>query len=209
MLVPLLATQRGGLNMYAYALNNPIRYVDPMGQSVVVKAGLGIVVAILFVAGAVIYLSTIDNPDFAGAMRAGRDSVVEAWNNISNWWSSRGSSNVSVPSTSGQAASSGSTTWSNTGTVPWGNVVAMGSKQGLSDIGPVTGKQLRDMSVEELLLERQEAIRRGDTKFVRKIDAQLKFSDKRNVGNQRRLSNKRPGGRHRSMWFLPRYSEYA
>ena len=33
MLVPLLAQQQGGLNMYAYALNNPIRYWDPSGQS--------------------------------------------------------------------------------------------------------------------------------------------------------------------------------
>jgi len=31
-LVPALAGQRGGLNMYAYALNNPVSYVDPSGQ---------------------------------------------------------------------------------------------------------------------------------------------------------------------------------
>ena len=45
MLVPLLATQRGGLNMYAYALNNPVMYVDPNGQLVI--TGTTLLIAIL------------------------------------------------------------------------------------------------------------------------------------------------------------------
>jgi len=35
LLLPLLAQRMGGVNLFAYANNNPVRYVDPTGQSAV------------------------------------------------------------------------------------------------------------------------------------------------------------------------------
>jgi len=80
-LVPALAGQRGGLNMYAYALNNPVSYVDPSGQfaiTIAIVALVGIIALCVIGTGYVL----IENTDWAAV---GND-LANAWTGLTIAW---------------------------------------------------------------------------------------------------------------------------
>ena len=95
--------------MYAYALNNPVMYADPNGQFAISLAIAGAIIFTIWMIALI--ASTIDWTPITTAIS---DYTTTLWNDVSNWWSSRGGRSVTSPTTSGR-----STPWNNTDTVPW------------------------------------------------------------------------------------------
>jgi len=177
MLLPLLAGQMGGLNMFAYALNNPVMYWDPSGQ-----------IAITLKITGVLLLTTILKGLAVGALVVGAAVVIyhgvkmimDAVNNRPP---------PATPAPPGMAPP---------GSIPTvvpniitSNIALMGSNQGVSDMGRVhRHKRLRDMTAEELADEYAAAIARGDRAFARKVAEQQKYRGFRNRRKQRGQPNK-------------------
>jgi len=95
--IPNLLAIRQSQNLYAYALDNPLIYVDPEGKvvltTIAIGAGVGVAIGGLFNIGSQVVddidfgqvVNSFQSNGFSGGMSNVGSQISNGWNNIS-WW---------------------------------------------------------------------------------------------------------------------------